>query len=158
IASGSWDHWVRLWDAASGESCAKLPHPGIVWSLAFGPDGSWLVSTGDEEAGLLIWDVATARLRRKIPVSGKLVNSVAVSPDGATIAVTTWDAKARRHGARGASVIDIATGREVFSAEGVAFAYSPDGKWLASRAAEENILLLWDWRTQQVAGRFGGHE
>ena len=30
IASGGWDNTVRLWDAATGEPCATLPHPGIV--------------------------------------------------------------------------------------------------------------------------------
>src|SRR5262249_40573495 len=44
IASGAWDHTVRLWDAATGEPCATWPHPGVVWTLAFGPGGAWLVS------------------------------------------------------------------------------------------------------------------
>ncbi len=44
LASGSWDHTVRLWDAATGEPCATLPHPSFVWDLAFGPDGTWLVT------------------------------------------------------------------------------------------------------------------
>ena len=48
IASGGWDNTVRLWDAATGEPCAKLPHPGIVHDLAYGPDGTWLV---DREPG-----------------------------------------------------------------------------------------------------------
>jgi WD40 repeat protein len=33
IASGGWDGTLRLWDAATGEQCAALPHPGIVPGL-----------------------------------------------------------------------------------------------------------------------------
>ncbi len=37
IASGGWDNAVRLWDAATGEECATLPHPGIVTALGRRP-------------------------------------------------------------------------------------------------------------------------
>ena len=41
---GRMGHTVRLWDAVTGEPCASLPHPGVVPSLAYSPDGTWLVS------------------------------------------------------------------------------------------------------------------
>ena len=47
---------VRLWDAATGEPCATLPHPGVVRALAFGPDGTWLVSGSFADDRLRIWD------------------------------------------------------------------------------------------------------
>ena len=37
IASGGWDNTVRLWDAATGEPCATLPHPGVVPSSGLRP-------------------------------------------------------------------------------------------------------------------------
>jgi WD40 repeat protein len=63
IASGGWDPTVLLWDAHTGELCAKLPHRGAVRALAFGPDSSWLVSACDGTGPLQIWDVATGRRR-----------------------------------------------------------------------------------------------
>ena len=79
IASGAWDHTIRLWDAATGEPCAALPHPGVVAALAFGPDGTWLISGGFFADGLLIWDVATGRVRSRIQAVGNSVRSLAVS-------------------------------------------------------------------------------
>src|SRR5947209_5990854 len=46
LASASWDHTVRLWDAASGREKAVLEgHTAPVLSLAFSPDGKLLAST-----------------------------------------------------------------------------------------------------------------
>src|SRR5262249_54098084 len=42
--------------------------------------------------------------------------------------------------------------------EGMALAYSPDGRWLAVRAADEKTLLLLDARTHETTARFSGHE
>ena len=48
LASGSWDKTARIWDAWTGEPCAVLNHPDVVWALAFGPDGSWLATSCHE--------------------------------------------------------------------------------------------------------------
>ena len=64
IASGSWDGTVRLWDAQTGGDCAVLRHLGVVRSLAFSPDSSWLVSGGDADDRLRLWDVATGTRRK----------------------------------------------------------------------------------------------
>src|SRR5262249_10841657 len=37
-------------------------------------------------------------------------------------------------------------------------AYSPDGRWLAFRAADEEAVLLLDARTHETAARLSGHE
>ena len=66
IASGSWGHTVRLWDAATGKSCAILTHPGIVRTMAYDPDGRWLVTGGNGDDRLRIWDVGTALSNRSL--------------------------------------------------------------------------------------------
>jgi WD40 repeat protein len=157
LASGSWDGTVRLWDAATGEPCATLPHTSFVFGLAFGPDGTWLL-TGDRHTGQLrVWDVATARVRKEIPFHGGNVflHSLTVSPDGTRVAATAEDQQNTNHRL---TVCDIASGKSLFSAEGVALAYSPDGRWLAVRAADEKTVRLLDARTHETIARFSGHE
>jgi WD40 repeat protein len=155
IASGAWDSTVRLWDAATGEPCATLPHPGTVHGLAFGPDGSWLASGSNGDGRLRIWDTATARIRKEIPVPTGVLRELTVSPDGKRVAATAFNSHDNKHYVH---VFDIASGERLFSAEGRALTYSPDGRWLAVRAADERTVFLLDARTHGTAARFVGHE
>jgi WD40 repeat protein/predicted Ser/Thr protein kinase len=158
IASGGWDNdgrTVRLWDAATGERCAFLPHPGIVPSLAYNPDGSWLVTGNYKDDRLRIWDVATARVRKELRGPGASVRFLAVSPDGMRVATSTWDAQQIKNRL---SVCDVTSGERLFAADGSVLAYSPDGRWLAVKAADETTVLLLDARTHETATRFSGHE
>jgi WD40 repeat protein len=162
IASGSWDkdNPLRLWDAATGEPCAPLPHPGVVPSLAYGPDGTWLASGTHADKWLRIWDVATARVRKRIPGPAGVIRFVTVSPDGKRMAVVAWDdPQYILH------VYDMASGERLFRAEcgqdpypsGPA-AYSSDGRWLAIRSADGLTVLLLDARTFETGARFSGHD
>jgi WD40 repeat protein/predicted Ser/Thr protein kinase len=150
LASGSWDGTVRLWDARTGEPGAVLRHPDTVLAMAFGPDGSWLVTGGHPGNGVRVWDVAAARVRKEIAPPDGWVRFLAVSPDGAQVAVS-------RDGAL-VSVLNAVTGEEIWSGEGAALAYSPDGRWLAWRDKDGKTLLLRDARTHKVIRTFSGHE
>jgi WD40 repeat protein len=145
---------VPLWDATTGEPCATLPHPGIVRTLAYGPDGRWLVTGGDGDDRLRIWDVATARVRKEIQGPAPSIRFVVTSPDGRRVAVTGYDEQDKFQ----LRVYDLATAGPLFSAQGGALAYTPDGRWLAVRAADEKTVLLLDARTHETAGRFEGHD
>jgi eukaryotic-like serine/threonine-protein kinase len=155
IASGGWDRKVRVWDAATGAECAILPHPGHVRTLAFGPDGRWLVAGGDGDGRLRVWDVATARLLPEIRALGSAVWSLTVSPDGKHVAAYVWDAQQQKNHL---SVCDVATGEQVFAADGAVLAYSPDGRWLAGVDADQKTVVLRDARTHETITRFSGHE
>jgi WD40 repeat protein len=123
--------------------------------LAFGPDGTWLVTGTDADNRLRIWDVATGRVRKEIPVSAGNIRSVTVNPDGRRVAATVFD---RRPNKDSVHVCDIASGGSLFSAEGRALAYSPDSRWLAVAAEDAAIVLLLDARTHVTVARFRGHE
>jgi WD40 repeat protein len=155
IASGSWDKTVRLWDAATGEPCATLPHPGVVWSLAFSPDGQWLLTVNNADNRLRLWDVATARVHKEIKLPAGTGRLVTIRPDGKRVAATVWDEPHKKHRLQ---VYDVTSGAELFSTDGKALAYSPDGRWLAVTAADEKTVLLLDAQTHETAARFEGHE
>jgi WD40 repeat protein/predicted Ser/Thr protein kinase len=153
IASGGWDRKIRLWDAATGEECATLQQPGVVRALAFSPDGTWLLGGGDFEGELLQWDVATGRVRNRFRGVGQSVWSLAFSPDGTRVAVGNYNPAAGDT----MSVLDVTTGQEVGAGEGIPFAFSPDGKWLAGRDASEKVVVLWDARTFRPVIHCPGH-
>jgi WD40 repeat protein len=56
------------------------------------------------------------------------------------------------------AIYDIASGKSLFSTDGSPLAYSPNGRWLAIRAADQKTVLLLDARTHETIARFGGHE
>jgi eukaryotic-like serine/threonine-protein kinase len=155
IASGDGTGTVRLWDAATGEPCATLAHPGHVWSLAYSPDGRWLATASGADNRVRIWDVATARVRKEIAVPGVSLLFVIVSPDGKRVAATASDPQSKRPHMH---VCDVASGERLFSAEGWALAYSPDGRWLAGQAADAKVVFLMDAQTFETAAQFRGHE
>jgi WD40 repeat protein len=151
IASGDWDNQVRLWDAATGEWCATLPHPGYVLSLAFSPEGQRLVTGSFGDDRLRVWDVATGRVRKEIQGPGRGFRFLTLSPDGRRVAANADNAPFR--------VCDLTSGERLFSAKGQALAYSPDGRWLAIvRAGEEKTVVLLDARTYKTVASFQGHE
>src|SRR5262249_10358432 len=106
---------------------------------------------GDAEGQLRIWDVATAQPRGSIQGPAGNLAAVAVRPDGARIAAVS--------DRRTLSVVEVATGREVFRArqqQTAGGAYSPDGRWLASMGEGRNTLCLWDAQTHQLVAQFTG--
>ena len=159
LASGSWDHTVKLWDMATQERIANLKgHAHWVNSVSFSPDGTTLAS--GSAGTVILWDVRTgeriATLKGHTIVWGTNtllapVRSVSFSPDGATLASGSVDNTVK--------LWDVATKTEVATLQGHgaevnAVSFSPDGTLLASGSVD-NTVKLWDVATQERIATLG---
>jgi WD40 repeat protein len=149
---------IRLSDLESGKELGTLKeHTGTVWSLAFSPDGTRLLSVA-EDGKMRLWDVKS-RKRLEVFSLGVGLTSVALHPDGQQALVTLgggvrdqaplqlWDLKARRDLHR----LDDSRGTGWTVA-----ALSRDGRQILAGSGDKT-LRLWDLETGKLIQRFVGH-
>ena len=154
LASANFDNTVRLWDVqdlADHERPASTRlrqtftgHTGLVWMVAFSPDGQTVISTSNDQT-VRLWDVG-GQQPRVLTGHTSTVRGLAVNPQMAhgrfTLAtsddklICIWDGQSgellhRWQGHQGG----IHT-----------LAYSSDGATLAS-ASEQGDIRLWDGQT-----------
>lgn len=87
VATGSKDHSVKLWDAATGECLRVLKgHESPVTDIAISNDGKKIVS-GSKDKHVLVWDVSSSECLRKIEVKGGYyeLSVLAISADSRRI-------------------------------------------------------------------------
>jgi WD40 repeat protein len=142
---------IYLYEVATGKELPKLAgHPsGGIRRLVFTPDGKQLIS-GGFDGTVRLWDLATRKELRQIKVEAGTVYSLALSPDGQTVATAGRD---------GLRLWDLATGkdqpRDEMNKHGcVAVAFSPDGKILAS--GDSGSVKLWEAATGKEVQTLNG--
>jgi WD40 repeat protein len=112
LAAADEVHVVRLWDVASREERISFPHDqelnleegkslfqeSLVTSVAFSPDGRWLLAgyymNVKGESYALLWDVWTGNKVGRFVGHGGTVSSVTFAPDGKTCATGSQDTTA----------------------------------------------------------------
>jgi WD40 repeat protein len=163
LASGHWQAAGQpggaLWDVAKTQLVVHLRHPDRVRSVVFSHDGTRLAAFGVDQ-GVRLWDLRNLPEPSVItnfpclPTTSWLMGVVAISPDGATLAVGETDGRVR--------LIDLVTYQEktnfVAGVGILALAFSPDGKILASGSGYIGTAIrLWDRSTGQPLGALEGH-
>ena len=148
---------LSLWDIKAARREKKLSgHTGYVTTVVF--LGDRLVS-GSEDGSVRLWDVASGMSERTIDV-GVPVNDLAVSPDGALLAVAAGD-PTRPNKSGPVTLWDLKTGEKVADLVGheraaLAVVFGPDGTRLAS-AGEDEKVNLHDVPARKAVGYYAGH-
>jgi WD40 repeat protein len=156
LASGGTDNFVKLWDVATGRELRTLNSDGCLGSTAvFSPDGRTLAL--NEFNAIKLCDVVSGRELYTLAGPG-MVNSLAFSPNGRTLASGGWDSTTQLIVIK---LWDVVKGRELRTLSGLeetvrTVAFSPDGRTLASGS---DVIKLWDVKTGNelyTMNKFGG--
>ena len=164
LATAGDDQSVHTWNADNGAPFGSLKgHKGVVFAVAFTRDGNPI--SGAADRSVVIWDLrAEWKLDRVIgtgdansPLIDR-VNTVKFSPDGGSLA--TGGGEPTRSGE--IKLWDVATGHWMKSFTNVhsdavfGLDFSPDGKYLASGAADKFVKVV-ELATAKVVRQFEGH-
>jgi WD40 repeat protein len=128
---------ARVWSTSTGERLGELGH-GASGAVAFDAAGKRLVAAG--EVG--VWDAATWQRLQNMKQGANFAGTLAVSPDGKTIASNgVYDGRIR--------LWDAETGRERFTGPGHrgdvrGVAFSPEGGLIATSSGGDHSVRLWD--------------
>lgn len=153
LATAAQDDTVKLWRVSDHRLLHTLAaHDGGVNSVAFTPDGKFLASGGefvfgDPSANVKLWRVDDGSFVRdfKVPATSGLAYSVAVSPDGTTLATGNASGQVNLYRISDGALLRTLTGHtdQVFSV-----AFAPGGATLASGSADQTVRV---WRVADGA-------
>jgi WD40 repeat protein/tRNA A-37 threonylcarbamoyl transferase component Bud32 len=142
VAVSVCDNEAQLWDTKTYKPLgAPLLHDRLIYSAAFNPESTILVTGGSDRKAQL-WDVTTGALRGPALPHSDAVKAVAFSPDGKHLVTGCGD------DAAAAFLWDVTTGKlggPTFRHQGEvnAVAFSPDGRFILT-GSTDNTARLWD--------------
>lgn len=149
LASTGRDHSLRLWDVATGKEIANPDGPrNDIYSLAVSADGK-LTALGVRDEYIRIFETATGKELRHWVGYEYGVRLLRFAPDGKKL--LSWG--------HNAEFWDVASGESLGTLpRDLAFVepavYSPDGKWLAFRSGNTDVVV-WDVVTKKKVSQFG---
>jgi WD40 repeat protein len=148
------DFAIHLWDVDNGQPLGTLDgHTGIVWGVAFSPDGQLLASVSSD-ATAKIWDWRNRTMLRSLDFPGEVV-SVGFSPNGQILAVGGVDEPVGdlQNAAIWTYFVDswnpLLKYPEYWNI--TALAYSSDGRFLVGGGTSRNVQV---WRTSDGTSLF----
>ena len=134
--------WHYLRRQSTGGIFTLYGHTGVVWGVAFSPDGTRIV-TGSIDQTAKVWDARTGTPQLELKGHTGGVPGVAFSPDGTRIVTGSFDQTAK--------VWDARTGTPLLELKGHtgavnSVAFSADGARIVT-ASWDKTAKVWDART-----------
>ncbi len=150
IATGSWDKQIALWQKGKKEpDFVLIGHLDKVNNVKFSPDGKFLASAGDDGL-LIIWDVATGGIVKKINAHHDPVTSLCYKSDGSVIATTSWDKTVKLWSVSSGEMIAELKGHRN-STNSVS--YSANDKFIVS-TSDDNSMIIWETDSNRIFKKF----
>ncbi len=169
LASGDESHKIRIWHLHSGELQCEYERyvydgqSGDVYSIAFSPDGKTLVSSGwatgsrfmknETQKTIQLLNYKTGEVIRYFPITLEAAYSVAISPDGHTLASDGNNATVKLWNFQTGELLHTLLGHS----KGVwSVAISPDGQTIAS-GSQDKTIKLWSLSTGKLIYTLSEH-
>lgn len=135
---------ITLWNVQTGDPLTQFGaegdgHSGDIWSLAYLPDETGMITGADDDT-LILWSFESGQPVRRFTGHSARITSLSISPDGKQAASVSEDNAVLVWDIATAALNNHFTGHTA-PVYGVAFA--PDGAHLLS-ASWDGTLRLWD--------------
>jgi WD40 repeat protein len=174
------DNTVGLWNVMTADKPGISHHPaGWAYGMVFDADGPLVVSYGERDPMIAVWDVRQARERASFPKPPRTAQCMALSSVGQVLvagctdgSVCLWDIARRGEGGRmkdepyqpdDSSFVppSLPLGHCSCSWQGhedlvTAIAISPEGRYVAS-GGQDGMVKLWEISTGREAAALKGH-
>jgi WD40 repeat protein/tRNA A-37 threonylcarbamoyl transferase component Bud32 len=150
------DNGAQVWNARSMTVERSLPHGDIVYQAEFTPDGTRVVTAGNDGV-VKVWDTGSGQLvwplHRRSADDTKLFWALAISPRGTTVAaidlaatvVDVWDLRT------GVLIQELT--HDPWPKRLPSLAFSRDGEWLAaSTGGDVYVYNITTWNRLLIAG------
>jgi WD40 repeat protein len=141
---------IAFWDPTMGKELSRWKSSDPLFSACYSPDRKWF-ATGSKDS-ILLWEVATGKIKRRLKVAGDEIKAIAFRPDGKLLA---------GGGDKMIRFFDPLTGKLSFELtlnEGASpvetVAFSADGQTLFSGHGRENVVRRWDMAGRKPIGEF----
>ncbi len=142
IASGASDHYIRGWNARTGQPVGALPgHVGRISSVTFSPDGELLASGGSDKT-IRVWKLPNGEPFHMLNHLDWIF-SVVFSPDGKNLVSGGADKEIKVWNLETGEVLRTLAGHSHWV---LSLAISPDGRFLVSSGADKTVKV-WNLET-----------
>ncbi len=155
------DQSVSVHDAATGKLIRRFEgHSHRVWTAAFSPDGSHLVSCSGEYATpndggeVRLWDLKTGKESVTIEKQKQTVYHATFSPDGKSVLSSSYDGLIK--------IWDAQTGKQKDTLKGHTktarvITYTPDHKYIAT-GSRDGTVCFWDAQSGRLVRTIAAYE